>query len=255
MIIQFTEAELQNLIIQPVARPECSAVYLEEREQAWVAQMERVLARNGHMWNGELYTLDEIQSLIEGQVVLRLGTCEYKDLVFQALQGGATIATRFGENHCLHFSGVICVPVTLDGKFVFGIRADRGEPTFGGIGGNLNKDEQEVHSFTDICQSMLREIQEETALPCQMEDLRFFGLHVSGGMHIFWFTALLPINSADINQYHRPGEFSSLITMTQSEAFDPTLPITGAFRRWRPYLHLLSPLLDGAEQVALPREE
>jgi len=246
MIIQFTEAEIQNLTIQPVERPQCSAVYLEEREQAWAAQMKRVLALNGKMWNGEVYTLEDIISPAEGQIILRMSTCEYKDLVFRLQKGRDYIASHFGEDYLFRFTGVNCAPLTQDGKYIFGIRADwleQGDPPVWGICGTLNKDEMEIHSFADIRESMYREIQEETALECTLENLHFFGLYAASYSYHFWFTVRLPFLSAEVNCYHRPGEFSRLIAITEAEAWEMNMPMNGSFRRWRPYLRLLPSVL------------
>jgi hypothetical protein len=248
MITQFTQSELDRLTIRPVERAERSSVYLEEREQVWKEQMERVLARKGHMWNGEVYTLEDLFVSAPDQVILRMSTCEYKDLVFGFLKGQAYIAGSYGEDSLPRFTGVSCVPLTKDCKFLFGIRADRpeqGEPPIGGIGGTLNKDEMEIHSFADIRQSMLREIQEETALECLAKDLHFLGLFAAPYSYHFWFTVRLPIHSEEVNRYHREGEFSRLVTITEAEAMEMKMPMTGAFRLWRPYLHLLPGLLEG----------
>jgi 8-oxo-dGTP pyrophosphatase MutT (NUDIX family) len=239
MLIQFSEAELCNVTIQPVEHRKISSVYQDEREIVWTAQMEKVLARGGKLWNGEIYTLEDVLSPVEGQIILKMSTCEYKDLMFLAIKGPEHISGQFGEAHQFHFTGVSCVPMTRDGKYVFGIRADRDVPMLGGIGGNLNKDEMEIHFFDDIRGCMLREIQEETALECQNDDLRFFGLHVSGGLYLFLFTVALPIHSEDVNHYHRSGEFSSLVALTLKEALSTPIPATWAYRRWRPYFHLL----------------
>ncbi len=160
---------------------------------------------------------------------------------------------RRGRRNC-QCGHLVFLRETKDGKYVFGIRGDRpeqGTPPIGGIGGTLNKDETEIHSFADICKCMLREIQEETALECTAEDLRFFGLYPAPYWFQFWFTVRLPISSEEINRYHRPGEFSSLIAVTQQEAFDTSMRITGAFRRSRPFLHLLPHILDGTQPVIL----
>ena len=246
MIIQFSEAELNHLAIHPVDRREYPGAYCAEREQVWVEQMAKVLARNGQMWNGEVYTLEDILSG-EDRIELHMSTCEYKDIVFRMLKGQDYIASQYGAEYLVRFTGVNCVPVTQDGKFMFGLRADRpelGAPPIGGIGGTLNKDEMEIHTFEDIRRFMLREIQEETALECTLDDLRFFHLFYMASSYHFWFITRLPIHSSEINRFHRPGEFSSLLALTQAEAFAVTTPTTRAFRNWRPYLHLLSHLLD-----------
>ncbi len=248
LITHFSETELTRLTIQPVERRESSAAYLEEREQAWTGQLEKVLARGGHMWNGEIYTLENIIPAGDGRIILKMGTCEYKDLVFRMLKGDGYIAALYGEAYLFRFTGVNCAPLTQDGKFVFGIRADRpeqGAPPIGVIGGSLNRDEMEIHSFADIRQCMHREIQEETALVCADERLRFFGLYSTNNWHYFWFTVRLPIHSQEINRYHRPGEFSSLVAFTQPEANETTLNTTRSFRYCCTFLQLLPQVTDG----------
>ena len=247
MITHFSETELARLTIEPLARRERPAAYLHEREQVWTAQMEKVLARGGQMWNGEIYTLEDIFSADPDQLVLRMSTCEYKDLVFRFLKGPADIVKRYGPDHLVRFSGVNCVPLTQDGKYVFGIRADRpeqGQP-IGCIGGTLNQDEMVIHTFADIRQCMLREIQEETALACQAQDLRFVGLYSVLCSHHFWFTLRLPLHSQEINRCHRPGEFSSLIAISQEEADRTELSTTRMLLQLRPYLHFLPQVLNG----------
>lgn len=241
MFIQFTEAEIQNLTIQPVERPQWSAMYLEEREQAWTAQMEQVLARNGHMWNGEIYTWEDILIPNENRVILRVGTCEYKDVVFRFLQGHEYVNERYGDESLVRIMGVNVMPVTADGKFVFGQRADRPEQgaPVGGIGGMLNKDETEIRTFAEIRGHAFTELQEETALPVAPQDLRFFGLFAAGHSYHFLFAVRLAVGSAEIQNYHRPGEFSRLLAFTEQEARDYTLPTTPMFKRWLPYLHLV----------------
>jgi 8-oxo-dGTP pyrophosphatase MutT (NUDIX family) len=251
MLTQFSETELNRLTIQTVDCWERTSAYLEEREQVWAGQMEKVLARKGQMWNGEIYTFEDILTRGDEQIVMRMSTCEYKDLVFRFLKGQEYIAGRFGEAYLFRFTGVTCVPLTADGKYIFGIRADRPEQgaPIGVIGGTLNKDEMEIHSFADIRQCMLREIQEETALECPITHLRFFGLYFSSYSNQFRFTVRLSIHSQDINQYHRPGEFSSLIAYSQQEANETTLQTTRVFLHWRPDLHLLPYVLDGLNPI------
>ena len=90
-----------------------------------------------------------------------------------------------------------------------------------------------------------REIHEETTLECSAEDLRFFGLFAAPYLYHFRFTVRLPIHSEDVNHYHRSGEFSRLVAITQEEAMEMNMPMTGVFHLWRPYLPLLLDVLEG----------
>ncbi len=253
MFIQFTEAEIQNLTIQPVERPPCSAAYLEEREQAWAAQMERVLARNGHMWNGEPYTWEDILIPEGNRVIIRVGTCEYKDVVFRFIQGRAYVNERYSDEPPVRIMGVNVMPLTADGKFVFGQRVDRPEQgaPVGGIGGLLNKDEIEIHTFADVRRHAYTELQEETALPVDPQDLRFFGLLAASHTYHFLFAVRLAVDSTLIHRFHRPGEFARLLAFSEQEARDCPLPTTPMFKRWLPYLHLLPGFLDSAGPLVL----
>ncbi len=245
MIIHLSGTELEHLSFQPVERGERSSAYLAERELAWAAQMEKVLARNDKMWNGEVYTLEEILTPAEGQVRFIVSTAEYKDAVFKWEKGLTYIEETYGIPYLFRFMTVDCVPVTRDGKFIFGIRGDGGG---GGlhpispIGGGLNKDEMEVHDFADVRRFMLKELEEETALACAPEAFQFYALGYEDAVFTFMFTLPLPIHSHQIQQYHRDGEFSRLIALTAQEADAISLPTARAFRQWRSQLcHLSSP--------------
>lgn len=246
MIIHFSPKELERLTVQPVERRVRPSDYLEAREQVWAAQMDKVLARGGKMWNGEVYTLEDILSPAEEQVILRMSTCEYKDLVFRMLKGDEAITAHYGEGYLACFVGVSVVPVTSDGKFVFGIRADRpgpDGPPVGAIGGTLNKDELEIHSFADIRLHMLHEIQEETTLDCAEADFRFFGLFAAFSAFHFAFTVRLALHSGEVASCNRPGEFSRLLALTQAETLALTMPMSRFLKMWRPYLDLLPAIL------------
>lgn len=83
------------------------------------------------------------------------------------------------------------------------------------------------------------------------EELRFFGLYASGHTYHFWFVVRLAIDSAEIHRYHRPGEFSRLLALSEQEAqnISPTTPM---FRLWLPYLHLVPGFLESARPSGLP---
>lgn len=242
MITQFSEAELNYLTIQPVERRERSSVYLEERELVWAAEMEKVLARHDHMWNGEIYILEGIVPS-EEKITFRVSTGEFKDAVFRRVKGLAYVIEKYGPDYLFRFMTVDCVPITQDGKYVFGIRGDwagGGTHPVGIIGGGINKDEMEIHSFADIRRFMQKELSEETAIQCPFDGLKLYALAYQDGIYSFMFTLRLPLHSGQVELLHRDGEFSQLIAWTEQEAYATTLPTSGAFRRWRTHLTRLS---------------
>lgn len=252
MIMQFSSSELDNLTFDLVPRRDSNPTYLVDRERVWREQMARVQERNGHMWNGEIYTWEDVLIPDENNVIIRVSTCEYKDVVFRFVQGRKYVSERYGDEAIVRIMGVNVMPITADGKFVFGQRADRPEQgaPVGGIGGTLNKDEIEIHTFADIRRHAFTELQEETALPVVPEDLRFFGLYAAGHAYNFWFVARLAIDSSEIHHYHRPGEFSRLLALSEQETrnISPTTPM---FRLWLPYLHLLPGFLNSTGPTVL----
>lgn len=167
MIIHFSSSELDNLTFDLVPHRDPTPAYLADRERTWDEQMARVQALNGHMWNGEIYTWEDVLIPDTNRVIIRVGTCEYKDVVFRFHQGREYVSGRYGDEALVRIMGVNVMPLTADGKFVFGQRADRPEQgaPVGGIGGTLNKDEIEIHTFADVCRHAFTELQEETALP------------------------------------------------------------------------------------------
>lgn len=243
MIVQFSPLELYQLSIQPVDRWERSPAYLDDREQVWTAEMEKVSARNDTMWNGEVYTLEAIIPSTGGQIALKVSTADYKDVIFRRVKGPTNLSEKYGPGYLFHFMAVECVPITEDGKFVFGIRSDwaeQGSHPVGIIGGGINKDEMEIHDFSDICRFMHKEIGEETAIQSSIEQLKLFVLVSLDVNYIFMFTLRLPVHSNQIMALHRDGEFSRLVAWTEQEAHTTQLPVSRAFRRWRTHLHALS---------------
>jgi hypothetical protein len=241
MIIQFTEGELKSLMIQPLERWERSSAYLEEREQVWTAEMEKVIARHDHMWNGEIYTLEEIVPSAE-QVTFRVSTGEFKDAIFRQVKGHPYVVEKYGPDYFFRFMTVDCVPVTQDGKFVFGIRGDwagGGTHPVGIIGGGINKDEMEIQNFSDICRFMQKEITEETAIQCSSDELKLYALVSQDGIYSFMFNLHLLIHSSQIDQFHRDGEFSQLVAWNEQEALETKLPVSRTFQRWLTHLKQL----------------
>ncbi len=238
----FTQAELESITIEPRPRAELADAYLVEREAVWLDELTNAGTHGDSMWNGEIYTLEEIVTSTSGQVTLGMSTCEFKDVVLRMVRGKESILERYGAGYSLNTSGVTMIPVTRDGQFVFGARGDyagRGTHPMGLIGGTLNKDEMEIHDFAGIQRFMLKEAAEETRFKFDIADLRFVALGHAPHAFLFLFTGCIGLTSEEVTNYHRGGEFSHLRAMSVQEAAAYTLPATPGFSFWRQHLDLV----------------
>ena len=238
----FTQAELESITIQPRPRAELVDTYLAEREAVWLDELAKADTRGDSMWNGEIYTLEDIITSTSGQVTLGMSTCEYKDVVLRMVKGREAILERYGAGYSLNASGVTWIPVTQDGRFVFGVRGDyagRGTHPMGLIGGTLNKDEMEIRDFAGIQRFMVKEAEEETCFNPDIADLRFVALGHAPHAFLFLLTGRIGLHSEEVTNCHRGGEFSHLKAMSAEEAAAYNLPATPAFCFWRQHLDLV----------------
>lgn len=243
MIIQFNPTELEGLRFEPVARKAFSTAYLEERERVWQAELEKCQARGDRMWNGEIYTIEEIHQSGAERLVIRAGTCEFKDVVFRHVRGSRELERDYGEGVVQRIAGVAFIPLTRDGKYVFGLRGDyamHGTHPHGLIGGTLNKDEQPVTDFASLRAYACKEAGEETRLEFDPAQVRFVCLGHDRHMYSFLFTARLAEDSREVVPLNRPGEFSCLAAFSREEALAQDGPVTWGFRFWREHLNLIA---------------
>ena len=243
MIIRFSQDELHKLSIRQIDRGVLSETYRRERQGVWDIKLAAARAEGRDLWNGEVYTIENIIQYDEDCIVIEMSSCEYKDIVLQTEKGVEAIVKQYGTDYLLRFVTVDCIPITRDGRFVFGIRGGKtivGTGALGLIGGTLNKDEMSVERFSDISAFMQREIQEETNLPCAAETLALFSLNFFGGKYEFLFSLRVPVHSNEIAGMHKTGEFSQLIAMGLAETISTQRYGVDAFRYCRNYLPRLA---------------
>jgi hypothetical protein len=220
VILKLSPDEVRSIRIQHVPRRPLGAEYLEERERAWNERMSHARGHGKKLWNGTIYTVEKFLQFDESRILLELGTCEYKDIVFQNRMGAEALAERFGSAHLFSYTVADCIPITTDGKAVFGIRAagtNIEEGAIGLIGGTLNQDERQISSLQDLTDYMKKEIDEETALPLGVPELRLYAINYYRSKFEFLYTARLAFGSAEISAFERQGEFSRLVALNALE--------------------------------------
>ena len=238
MLILFSRDEMRTIRLTHVQRPTHSPAYLEERERVWQARLTKAQTTGEHLWNGEPYTIEHFIQVDETHVLLEMSSCEYKDIVFRVTKGVAAIVQTYGTDYLPQYVTVDCIPVTSDGRFIFGVPAPlttAPSGMVGLIGGMLNKDEMTVSSFADIVAFMRKEVCEETTLVCHAEDLTLFSSNVFRGKYEFLFTFEAHIHSAEVSSLGTPEEFEQLVAtdLAGAMAIDNGLD---AFRYAKNYL-------------------
>lgn len=238
-IIRFTPEELHSITIRYVARQPLSSEYVESRERVWATRLDEATRQGKTLWNGELYT---IESLERGEALLiTMSTCEFKDVVFRIARGLDELERSYGVRHVPRYVTVDCIPVTSDGRFVFGVR-NRGTNVPGGsvglIGGTLNRDEMHVNTFDDITRYMRHEIEEETTLVCPEGALKLFSLNRFEGKFEFLFTWQLDVPGDTVASMSKPAEFQNLLALECNEALRLQNGLD-AYRFAKAYLHEL----------------
>lgn len=191
--------------------------YIEEREKVW--QQEKAVCGN-NLWNGTVYTIKRFALLLPHQVIFSLGICQYKDLIFKRIYGGDNIIKKYGRKFLVYHTAVLIIPVTTDGKYVFGVVAKNGFFAAGKIvllGGALNYDEGKINSFADIRAFAAKELAEETRLNINPERLKLASLNSYKFTYHFVFFLILDIASTELNKISKIGELSNLVAFSQSE--------------------------------------
>ena len=198
MRILFSPAERQHFTFQESPRRPLSSAYLEAREKVWQQKLDDAHVRGLELWNGEIYVIERFIQTDESDLVIELSTCEYKDITFTSHHTIQGIVRDYGADHLHPYITINGIPVTEDGRCVFGLRSAHifaSDNMIGLIGGTANKDEMPINALDEVRRFMHMEMQEETRLIYDERDLTLLGLHHYRGKYEFLYTIRLPITA------------------------------------------------------------
>lgn len=195
-------------------RVQCSE-YIKAREKVW---NEQKILYGSRLWNGVVYTIDRLEG--QGDVVLYLGQCEYKDIMIKESFGADLIATHYGES-CVVQHLIICVvPITSDGLFVLSIVGDGTIQQSGMIdlfGGTANQDEVAVNDFHDLSKFALLEIKEEAGWSESCGRLKPWLLAKYNHKYAMFFQFQLNVSSTNLKTTLEKSEVSSILIATRAD--------------------------------------
>lgn len=197
-----------------------SKKYIQERDKIWKEEMDKAEKKGKDFWEGEVYTIHDILHVAAQNVHIYMDTCSYKDIVFKNKLGVRRIVSQYGINCLAEHVSVDCIPITIEGKWVFGKRNDKTMIQKGMlalIGGTLNKDEMKVQTFNDIKRYAKKEIKEETQFRKGLSIIKLHGLYHYIGKYQFLFTIKTSIESSEVDNYNSNSEFSELIALSEEE--------------------------------------
>jgi hypothetical protein len=169
-----------------------------------------------------------------------LSSCEYKDILFRIRKGRSDIIREYGISHLSKYITMDCIPVTRDGKFVFGIRGDStivDGGCIGLIGGTANKDEMEIKRGSDLKKFMIREIEDETGIAVDENKLSLFSINQFNAKYEFLYKLLLDTDSSEVRLSHKEKEFVELLCLSSDEVHNYTGSTLDAFRYARLYIN------------------
>ncbi len=239
MISYLTDTETKNIKIQFQENNNLSGNYIEERESIWNERIASTKKQGKNIWNGIIYTINKFLQIDDENIHIVLNTCEFKDIVFRINKGIPYIIEKYGISYISEFITLDCIPVTKDGKFVFGLRGNNtnvNNGSIGLIGGTANKDEMEIHSINDFKKFMINEIEEETLIKVKENMLTLFSINQFNGKYEFLYKLALNIDSSKIHEIHKNDEFQDLLCLTAREIQNYNEPMLDAFRYAKTYI-------------------
>lgn len=242
MISYLTDNEIQSAIFHFQPPRPLSEGYTIERELVWRQELEKAEQTGKSIWNGIVYTIEEMLQPDEEALHIVLSSCEYKDILFRIRKDRSYIIKEYGVSHLSRYITMDCIPVTKDGKFVFGIRGDStivDAGCIGLIGGTANKDEMEINRGDDLKKFMIREIEDETGIEVEGNRLSLFSINQFNSKYEFLYKLHLDTGSSEISKYQKEGEFGELLALTADEVHKYTGPTLDAFRHSRRYIDRL----------------
>ena len=239
MISYLTNNELQTAVFHFRPPGAFSDKYIDEREEVWKRELMKAKESGKAIWNGIVYTIEEMLQPDEETLHIVMGSCEYKDIIFRIVKGRPNIVKEYGLSYMPKYVTLDCIPVTRDGKFVFGIRGNSSLPdggSIGLIGGTANKDEMEINSGADFGKYMISEIEDETRILVDENKLSLYSINQFNAKYEFLYRLSLDMDSSEISKYNKEGEFVELLCLSAEEIHRFSGPTLDAFRYSRLYI-------------------
>lgn len=218
--------------IKIVGTPPLSKEYEEERNRIWISKVEEGRKVGKPFFNGELYRYMGVDNESSPEPVLRLGLMTYADRLMKTVVPIDEIESRYGSDHVMIHSCVDAIPVTTDGKIVYGVKkrsVDLVEGKVGYVSGNMNADEVRVRTFEDVYSMMMKELEEETSIHPDRKSMRFAKLGVTESWMSCYFIYELGFSSSELHRLEKDDEFDHFVAGTPEEIVNMNVPATSDF--------------------------
>jgi hypothetical protein len=239
MITYLSDTELNNVQIQTIENRSQTEEYIKERELIWNERIWETEKLGKKVWNGTIYSIDRFVQIDDRNIHIVLNSCEFKDIIFKIKKGIPYIVEKYGISNVAEFITLDCIPITTDGKFVFGLRNNNtnvNSGSIGLIGGTANRDEMEINSISDFSKFMINEIEEETLLKVKQDRLTLFSINQFNGKYEFLYKLYLDIESDKIRKIHKNEEFAKMVCLTAQEVLDYNGLMLDAFKYAKTYI-------------------
>lgn len=240
MIIKIDTDQVCKIKLEFEGKRQFSQRYIDFREKVWMEKVKSGKKAGKEFWNGKLYTLEGIIQYDLSDITITLGECEYKDYIVKKSSGPKVIEKRYGRSYLQIHCGLGILPVTKDGKYIFGIKKTTvtlEKDILGYISGVFNKDEMVVKSFEDIRKFAHKELIEESNIVVDSDELEFMHLNLFNAYAEFMFMVRLDICSDELQGIQKDDEFNEFVVMTRKEVVDYKGSMLSGFsflqRLWR----------------------
>ena len=208
----------KKIVIQKAKKREYSKEYHVLREKIWKEEKQKY---QNNIWNGELYTVEEIKnSDSNGQLVLSLGLCEYKDIVLKNKIGIKKLYASFGSKMIPKHLFITVIPKTTNNKYLFvkiGSATYQNEGVLDLIGGSLNHDEQKIESLEDIKKAAVSELKEEAEINVNIDSLKGFVIIRYNASYHFVFSLNTSVDANGLRAKKDSHEISKVVELSKKE--------------------------------------
>jgi len=187
--------------------------YLIDRDIFWDIKSEEFKKNKEPLWNGSVYYMANVD-----KDNYSIGLCEYKDILFSESVGIEKIKDKYnGDNNFVYIN----VQILVEGKdgYVFGTKKiDIGTEIIS-VGGTLRlEDKEEIKSFYDIKKYAKKEVDIETNLSIEIDDLKYLDVVMENNICTFIFNYRL--EDGHKSNLLKIGEFDGEITIIKDKIFN-----------------------------------